>query len=62
KSFELKLHLDASCPISAPTVRFVVDRTTQVPIHPHISSNGQVSVSSVSVVCVTLQSMFASCE
>ncbi|KAF8557398.1 UBC-like protein [Imleria badia] len=70
--FKLMFRFDASYPISSPAVQFVVDQDNQAPIHPHVYSNGHICASilgtewspvlSVSAVCVTLQSMLASCK
>ncbi|KIK21068.1 hypothetical protein PISMIDRAFT_681782 [Pisolithus microcarpus 441] len=70
--FKLMFRFDTNYPISAPAVQFVIDQTTEAPIHPHIYSNGHICASilgtewspvlSVSAVCVTLQSMLASCK
>ncbi|KAF9229762.1 UBC-like protein [Gyrodon lividus] len=70
--FKLMFRFDANYPISSPAVQFVVDQNTQAPIHPHVYSNGHICASilgtewspvlSVSAICVTLQSMLASCK
>ncbi|KAF9234950.1 ubiquitin-conjugating enzyme/RWD-like protein [Melanogaster broomeanus] len=70
--FTLMFRFDANYPISSPAVQFVVDQNTQAPIHPHVYSNGHICASilgtewspvlSVSAICVTLQSMLASCK
>ncbi|KZP15189.1 UBC-like protein [Athelia psychrophila] len=59
-------------PIDSPAVQFLVDSTHVAPIHPHVYSNGHICASilgtewspvlSVISVCVTLQSMLASCK
>ncbi|KAG9314745.1 UBC-like protein [Chiua virens] len=70
--FKLMFRFDANYPISSPAVQFVIDTDHQAPIHPHVYSNGHICASilgtewspvlSVSAVCVTLQSMLASCK
>ncbi|GBE78648.1 UBC-like protein [Sparassis latifolia] len=70
--FALKFRFDSSYPISSPAVQFVVDEKFQAPVHPHVYSNGHICASilgnewspvlSVIAVCVTLQSMLASCK
>lgn len=70
--FALKFKFDSTYPFSAPAVTFVVDKTYTPPIHPHVYSNGHICASilgddwspslSVSAVCITLQSMLASCK
>ncbi|KII86328.1 hypothetical protein PLICRDRAFT_143979 [Plicaturopsis crispa FD-325 SS-3] len=70
--FTLMFRFDNQYPISAPAVQFVVDATKQSPVHPHVYSNGHICASilgnewspvlSVTAVCVTLQSMLASCK
>ncbi|EGN94083.1 hypothetical protein SERLA73DRAFT_144522 [Serpula lacrymans var. lacrymans S7.3] len=70
--FKLMFRFDSQYPISSPAVQFVVDNEFQAPIHPHVYSNGHICASilgnewspvlSVSAVCVTLQSMLASCK
>ncbi|KAF9818502.1 hypothetical protein IEO21_02740 [Rhodonia placenta] len=70
--FALKFRFDSSYPISSPAVQFVVDDTWKAPVHPHVYSNGHICASilgnewspvlSVISVCVTLQSMLASCK
>jgi len=70
--FTLKFRFDAQYPISSPAVQFVVEPQKQAPIHPHVYSNGHICASilgnewspvlSVVAVCVTLQSMLASCK
>ncbi|KAF8887744.1 ubiquitin-conjugating enzyme/RWD-like protein [Infundibulicybe gibba] len=68
----LQFRFDASYPISSPAVQFVVTEGRVSPIHPHVYSNGHICASilgnewspvlSVVAVCVTLQSMLASCK
>ncbi|KAI0035250.1 UBC-like protein [Vararia minispora EC-137] len=70
--FALEFRFDNSYPFSAPAVLFVKDRTYAPPIHPHVYSNGHICASilgddwspslSVTAVCITLQSMLASCK
>jgi len=70
--FTLQFRFDPQYPISSPAVQFVVGPDKQSPIHPHVYSNGHICASilgtewspvlSVIAVCVTLQSMLASCK
>jgi ubiquitin-conjugating enzyme E2 W len=85
--FALQFTFEPEYPISSPEVVFVADNGYQTPIHPHVYSNGHVSVYrmlalniqcqqicasilghewspvlSVASVCITLQSMLASCK
>ncbi|KZV74753.1 UBC-like protein [Peniophora sp. CONT] len=70
--FALKFRFDNSYPFGAPIVTFVVDDKFQSPLHPHVYSNGHICASilgddwspslSVVAVCITLQSMLASCR
>jgi len=71
--FVLKFRFDGQYPISAPAVQFVVDDQYKAPLHPHVYSNGHICASilgsegwspvlSVVAVCITLQSMLASCK
>jgi len=70
--YTLKFLFDAQYPISSPTVVFVVDEEQKAPMHPHVYSNGHICASilgnewspvlSVTAVCITLQSMLASCK
>jgi len=72
EKFALKFTFDSQYPISSPAVQFVVNSEYQAPLHPHVYSNGHICASilgdgwspvlSVSAVCVTLQSMLASCK
>ncbi|KAI0353156.1 UBC-like protein [Trametes cingulata] len=72
EKFALMFRFDSQYPISAPAVQFVVDDTYQAPVHPHVYSNGHICASilgnewspvlSVVSVCVTIQSMLASCK
>ncbi|TDL28953.1 UBC-like protein [Rickenella mellea] len=72
EKFALKFRFDPQYPISSPAVQFVVDEKYQAPLHPHVYSNGHICASilgegwspvlSVPAVCVTLQSMLASCK
>lgn len=68
----LQFRFDSQYPISSPAVQFVVTDGRESPIHPHVYSNGHICASilgnewspvlSVIAVCVTLQSMLASCK
>ncbi|CAL1697330.1 unnamed protein product [Somion occarium] len=70
--FALMFRFDPQYPISAPAVQFVVDDKYKAPLHPHVYSNGHICASilggewspvlSVIAVCITLQSMLASCK
>ncbi|KDQ54933.1 hypothetical protein JAAARDRAFT_38048 [Jaapia argillacea MUCL 33604] len=70
--FALKFRFDPNYPISSPAVQFVVDGKYTSPVHPHVYSNGHICASilgnewspvlSVIGICVTLQSMLASCK
>jgi len=70
--YTLQFRFDPQYPISAPAVQFVVTDGRQAPVHPHVYSNGHICASilgnewspvlSVTAVCVTLQSMLASCK
>ncbi|KAF8973838.1 ubiquitin conjugating enzyme [Flammula alnicola] len=70
--YTLQFRFDSHYPISSPAVQFVVTDGKQAPIHPHVYSNGHICASilgnewspvlSVIAVCVTLQSMLASCK
>ncbi|KAJ7771963.1 ubiquitin-conjugating enzyme/RWD-like protein [Mycena maculata] len=68
----LQFRFDPQYPISSPAVQFVVTDGKEAPIHPHVYSNGHICASilgnewspvlSVIAVCVTIQSMLASCK
>ncbi|KAK0465657.1 ubiquitin-conjugating enzyme/RWD-like protein [Armillaria novae-zelandiae] len=70
--FTLLFRFDKHYPISSPAVQFVVTDGKTSPVHPHVYSNGHICASilgnewspvlSVIAVCVTLQSMLASCK
>jgi ubiquitin-conjugating enzyme E2 W len=72
EAFALKFRFGPQYPIDSPAVQFLADRDHQPPIHPHVYSNGHICASilgnewspvlSVISVCVTLQSMLASCK
>jgi len=72
EAYTLQFRFDANYPISSPAVQFVVIDGKLAPIHPHVYSNGHICASilgnewspvlSVVAVCVTLQSMLASCK
>ncbi|KAF8060961.1 ubiquitin-conjugating enzyme/RWD-like protein [Lyophyllum atratum] len=72
EKYTLQFRFDASYPISSPAVQFVVADGHTSPVHPHVYSNGHICASilgnewspvlSVVAVCVTLQSMLASCK
>ncbi|KAI0043876.1 UBC-like protein [Auriscalpium vulgare] len=70
--FALKFRFDNTYPFSAPAVQFVVDSQMRAPVHPHVYTNGHICASilgedwsptlSVISVCITIQSMLASCK
>jgi len=73
EKFLLMFRFDNTYPISAPAVQFVVDDTHKAPVHPHVYSNGHICASilgregwspvlTVIAICITIQSMLASCK
>lgn len=72
EKYTLQFRFDSQYPISSPAVQFVVGDGMEAPVHPHVYSNGHICASilgnewspvlSVIAVCVTLQSMLASCK
>ncbi|PPQ98904.1 hypothetical protein CVT24_003535 [Panaeolus cyanescens] len=72
EKYVLQFRFDSQYPISSPAVQFVVGEGKEAPIHPHVYSNGHICASilgnewspvlNVVAVCVTLQSMLASCK
>ncbi|KAG8976826.1 hypothetical protein FRC05_003176 [Tulasnella sp. 425] len=72
ETFAVEFRFGARYPIESPAVVFVVDDKYKAPVHPHVYSNGLICASilgnewspvlSVSAVCLTLQSMLASCK
>jgi ubiquitin-conjugating enzyme E2 W len=72
EKYILQFRFDAQYPISSPAVQFFVGDGHESPIHPHVYSNGHICASilgnewspvlSVISVCLTLQSMLASCK
>ncbi|CDZ96685.1 Ubiquitin conjugating enzyme [Phaffia rhodozyma] len=71
ETFCLKFTFGPQYPIDSPTVVFVVNGVFKAPIHPHVYSNGHICASilgdewnpllSAQTVCLTIQSMLASC-
>lgn len=72
ETFALRFRFEPQYPIASPEVTFVVDDKYKAPIHPHVYSNGHICASilghewspvlGVASVCITLQSMLASCK
>ncbi|KAA1468423.1 UBC-like protein [Dentipellis sp. KUC8613] len=72
ETFALMFRFDPQYPISSPAVQFVVNDKFKPPVHPHVYTNGHICASilgsewspvlSVIAVCVTIQSMLASCK
>lgn len=72
ETFAVEFRFGPRYPIESPAVVFVVDNKYKAPVHPHVYSNGLICASilgnewspvlSVSAVCLTLQSMLASCK
>ncbi|KAF4584526.1 hypothetical protein EYR40_004520 [Pleurotus pulmonarius] len=65
EQYLLQFRFDSQYPISSPAVQFVVGPERESPIHPICASilgNEWSPVLSVVAVCVTLQSMLASCK
>jgi len=70
--FALRFRFEPQYPIASPEVTFIVDNKFTSPVHPHVYSNGHICASilgqewspvlSVASVCLTLQSMLASCK
>jgi ubiquitin-conjugating enzyme E2 W len=70
--FTLKFRFEPTYPIASPAVQFVVGNDKVAPVHPHVYSNGHICASilgnewspvlGVISICVTLQSMLASCK
>ncbi|EJT98922.1 UBC-like protein [Dacryopinax primogenitus] len=71
EKFCLRFEFPHNYPIDSPAVTFVADDKWTAPVHPHVYSNGHICASilgpewspvlSVVSVCLTLQSMLASC-
>ncbi|KAG8919936.1 hypothetical protein FRC00_010723 [Tulasnella sp. 408] len=72
ETFAVEFRFGPRYPIESPAVVFVVNDKYKAPVHPHVYSNGLICASilgnewspvlSVSAVCLTLQSMLASCK
>ncbi|KAL3097936.1 hypothetical protein niasHS_000671 [Heterodera schachtii] len=67
--FQLQFRFDDQYPFSSPEVMFMGEN---IPVHPHVYSNGHICLSilsddwtpalSVSSVCLSIQSMLSSCK
>ncbi|EUC65495.1 ubiquitin-conjugating enzyme E2 W [Rhizoctonia solani AG-3 Rhs1AP] len=70
--FALRFTFTDRYPMESPEVVFMVNEEYQAPIHPHVYSNGHICASilgsewspvlNTASVCITLQSMLASCK
>ncbi|CUA73737.1 ubiquitin-conjugating enzyme E2 W [Rhizoctonia solani] len=70
--FVLRFTFTDRYPMESPEVVFLVNEEYQAPIHPHVYSNGHICASilgsewspvlNTASVCITLQSMLASCK
>ncbi|KAG8736898.1 hypothetical protein FRC10_008769 [Ceratobasidium sp. 414] len=70
--FALRFTFTDRYPMESPEVVFVVNEEFKAPLHPHVYSNGHICASilgnewspvlNTSAVCITLQSMLASCK
>ncbi|KAK9768388.1 hypothetical protein K7432_001048 [Basidiobolus ranarum] len=68
ETFNLEFRFSTSYPIEAPEVIF----TGNIPVHPHVYSNGHICINilythwtpaqTVATVCLSLQSMLSSCK
>ncbi|KAK7205884.1 ubiquitin-conjugating enzyme/RWD-like protein [Myxozyma melibiosi] len=69
KTFRLQFRFASSYPIEAPEVQFVASYGIEIPVHPHIYSNGHICldvlgsgwspVQTVASVAMSIQSMLA---
>ncbi|XP_001944563.1 ubiquitin-conjugating enzyme E2 W-like [Acyrthosiphon pisum] len=69
EKFKLQFKFDGTYPFEAPEVTFVGDN---IPVHPHIYSNGHICLSilsddwspalTVQAICVSIISMLSSCK
>ncbi|GAA96347.1 uncharacterized protein L969DRAFT_95466 [Mixia osmundae IAM 14324] len=72
EQFALRFRFSSGYPIDSPEVVFLTTAPYKSPEHPHIYSNGHICASilgngwspvlNVSSICLTLQSMLASCK
>jgi len=72
ETFHLMVRFDPEYPFKSPAVQFVVSDKVKPPIHPHVYTNGHICASilgddwsptlSVMAICITIQSMLASCK
>ncbi|KAH9043809.1 UBC-like protein [Lactarius pseudohatsudake] len=70
--FHLMVRFDPEYPFKSPAVQFVVSDKVKPPVHPHVYTNGHICASilgddwsptlSVMAICITIQSMLASCK
>ncbi|ODN92743.1 ubiquitin-conjugating enzyme E2 W [Cryptococcus wingfieldii CBS 7118] len=70
--FALRIKFEDRYPIEVPQVTFIADNEWTPPVHPHIYTNGHICASILGhewspvlnaiSICITMQSMLASCK